>query len=288
MRIGIIGLGLLGHAMAKRLIDAGHTVSGYDLRPEANEAAKALGVAISEDAAAVARDTDLLFLSLMTSEDRRKLLWGPQAMAGALAPGSLVLDTTTARPEDIQSDGARLAEAGARLVDVCVSGSSQVVHDGRAIALVGDTQENAAAYESALTPFTKAQYYFKGVGQGNRAKLVVNTVFGLNRLVLAEALALARAGGFDLDVMLEVLKQGETYSVVMDTKGPKMLTETYTPAVARLDQHAKDVGLILEYAEQVGARVPISKVHHQLLARAQENGGGPLDNAAIFKAYDPD
>lgn len=288
MRIGIIGLGLMGHAMARRLVAAGHAVAGYDLRPDANEAARRLGVEVAAEAAPVAEDCDVLILSLLTSEDRRNLFWGRQSLADVLANGSLVLDTTTGRPDDIQADGARLAERGIRLVDVCVSGSSQVVNDGRAIALIGDTRENAAAYASALTAFTKEQHYFGALGRGCCAKLIVNTVFGLHRLVLAEALSLARAGGFDLGEILEVLKQGETYSVAMDTKGPKMISGNYAPAVARLDQHAKDVSLILEYAAHIGAEVPLSALHKDLLARAQEKGGGPLDNAAIFKAYDPE
>jgi len=288
MRIGIIGLGLMGQAMAENLLAAGHAVAGYDLRPEACAKAAGLGVAVGAGPADAAKGTDLIFLSLMTSEDRRALLWGAQDLASALPEGTVVLDTTTARPEDVEEDHARLAAQGARLVDVCVSGSSQVVRERRALALVGDTRAGAAPYEAALAAFTQARYYFDQPGRGNRAKLIVNTVFGLNRLVLAEALALARDGGFDLETMLDVLRQGETYSVVMDTKGPKMLSGVYEPAVARLAQHAKDVGLILEYAATVGARVPVSEVHHRLLAEALVRGAGPLDNAAIYRAYDAD
>lgn len=285
MHVGIIGLGLMGKAMAHRLLGAGYDVTGYDVRPEANAEASAIGVRTTRDAAAVAQRSPLLILSLMTSEDRRNLFWGTQNIAEVLREGSVVLDTTTACPEDIQVDHVRLASQGIRLVDVCVSGSSQTVYDGQALALVGDSSEGAADYAKVLKAFTKAQYYFDEPGQGNRVKLIVNTVFGLNRLVLAEALALARKGGFDLSIMLDILKQGDNYSVAMDTKGSKMISETYTPAVARLEQHAKDVGLIIQYAESIGADVPVSILHQKLLTRVQEQGGGSLDNAAIFKAY---
>ncbi len=287
MHVGIIGLGLMGKAMARGLLRAGHGVSGYDIRPEARAEAEGTGATVLRDAAAVARDTELLILSLMTSEDRRSLLWGEQALAEALDAGTVVLDTTTGRPEDTEEDHARLAGRGVRLVDVCVSGSSQSVLEREALALVGDSRAGAAPYAEILATFTKAQYYFGQPGQGNRAKLIVNTVMGLNRLVLAEALALAKQGGFDLEEMLDVLKQGDSYSVAMDTKGPKMISGVYEPAAARLEQHAKDVGLILEYAERIGAEMPVSALHEQLLARALENDGGPLDNAAIFRAYAP-
>jgi 3-hydroxyisobutyrate dehydrogenase-like beta-hydroxyacid dehydrogenase len=285
-RVGIIGLGLVGRALARRLLQAGYPVCGYDLAETALEQARKIGVEILPDASTVARNTRLLLFSLLTSDDRRALCWGPQSLAEALQPGTVILDTTTGRPEDIREDHGRLAGQDVRLIDVCLSGSSQVIAEGRALALVGDRRA-AAGYADLLECFSKAQYYFDEPGQGNRVKLIVNLVFGLNRLVLAEALGLASCAGFDLNAILEILKAGETYSVAMDTKGPKMVSGSYEPAVARLGQHAKDVHLILEYARQVGAAVPVSETHARLIDALVRDGWGDLDNAAIFKAYRP-
>ncbi len=284
MRLGIIGLGLVGQAMAKRLLAEGHEVCGYDLAEGACGTAQALGVEVCREACLVAGQIDTLFLSLMTSENRRALLWGEQAAAQSLRPGTTILDTTTARPEDIREDHTRLAAQDVRLIDVCLSGSSQDIAEGNALALVGDT-EQGAAYAPLLSAFTKAQYYFGAPGKGNEAKLIVNLVMGLNRLVLAEALGLASKAGFELEPVLEVLKAGGTYSAAMDTKGPKMIAGAYEPAVARLAQHAKDVALILEYARSVDAEVPVSEVHEKIIRAVAESGAGALDNAAIFEAY---
>jgi len=284
MDIGLIGLGLMGQAMALRLVTANHHVSGYDLKQEARMQAAATGVDIQEDAPAIARKTRLILLSLLTSDDRRTLLWGAQSLADAFRPGTVILDTTTGRPEDIEQDSRRLATAGIRLVDVCLSGSSQVMAEGRAIALVGDRKENAD-YRDVIEALSKAQYYFQTPGQGNRVKLIVNLVFGLNRLVLAEALGLAERAEFNLNTILDILKSGETYSVAMDTKGPKMIAGVYDPAVARLGQHAKDVHLILDYARQLGASVPVTETHARIIDALVREGLGDLDNAAIFKAY---
>jgi len=283
-RVGIIGLGLMGRAMAGRLLAAGWSVCGYDLAAAACDAAAGLGVEVLPDARAVAAETKTIVLSLMTSEDRRRLCWGDQNLAAALPPGTVLLDTTTARPEDILEDHARLAASGVRLVDVCLSGSSQVAAEGRSLALIGAPEADAGCRD-LLSAFCKAQYYFDAPGQGNRVKLIVNLVFGLNRLVLAEALGLAEHAGFDLDTILEILRSGETHSVAMDTKGPKMVSGVYEPAVARLAQHAKDVGLILEYAHALGAPVPVSEAHAKLINTLVGQGLGDLDNAAIFEAY---
>jgi 2-hydroxy-3-oxopropionate reductase len=284
MRLGVIGLGLVGSSIAKRLLSAGYDVCGYDIAEAACKRAQEVGVEVLSDARQVAEKVETILLSLMTSGDRRDLLWGDQAVAAVLKPGTLILDTTTGRPEDILDDHARLGEQDVRLIDVCLSGSSQVIADGRALALVGDSEDNGG-YRDILAAFSKAQYYFGTPGQGNRVKLIVNLVFGLNRLVLAEALGLAARSGFDLDLVLKLLKEGETYSVVMDTKGPKMVAGVYEPAVARLAQHLKDVGLILEHAKEVGAHVPLSEVNARLIQKVVDAGAGELDNAAVYKAY---
>lgn len=285
MDIGLIGMGLLGKAMAARWIAAGHRVLGFDRREQAMDEARALSVDVQSSACAVARSTQCIVLSLMTSEDRRALLWGDQAMAAAIEPGTRLLDTTTARPEDLAEDAARLSPSDVRLVDVCVSGSSQTAANGQAVALIGDAEENVADYAPIIDAFCKARFCFGTPGRGNQAKLIVNCVFGLHRLVLAEALGLADAAGFDLGAILDVLKTGDTYSKVMDTKGPKMVQGVYEPPVARLAQHAKDVDLILEHARHLGASMPVSELHEQIIRRLVDDGYGHLDNAAIFKAY---
>lgn len=286
MRVGIVGLGLMGSAMAERLLVAGYDVAGFDISESACQKARCRGVDVLCDAQAIARHGRLILLSLLTSEERRELLWGPQSMASALASGTLILDTTTGRPEDTREDCMRLAEQGVRLIDVCISGSSLTTIEGRAIALVGDTRENAH-YESVLATFTAQQHYFGRPGQANEAKLIVNLVYGLHRAALAEALSLAARSGFDLNAMLDVLKAGDTYSVVMDTKGPKMVEQQFEPAAARVAQHTKDAHLILEFAESVGAPVPLSEINTRMLEKLVDAGEGHLDNAAIFKAYYP-
>lgn len=285
MDVSVIGLGLIGTAVSQRLIRSKRRVWGYDVNPDANEAAAQLGVEVCDSAADAIAASSTVLLCLLTSDDRRRLFWGGQNGAKALRSGALVLDLSTSRPEDIEADHRRLGQQHVRLVDVSISGSSQAVAEGAAIALLGDTESSAASYIDIVRTFTKAQFFFDRPGQGNRAKLIVNTVFGLHRLVLAEALALARAGGFDLNEILDVLKQGDTYSRVMDTKGLKMIHGDYEPPAARLEQHRKDVGLILDYAGSVHAKTPVSELHRDLLDIALEKGFGPADNAAIFEAY---
>lgn len=119
-------------------------------------------------------------------------------------------------------------------------------------------------------------------------KLVVNLVLGLNRAVLAEALTFAKSLGLEPQSALAILKASPARSEVMETKGAKMLAEDFSPQ-AKLSQHLKDVRLILAAGERTGALLPLSRVHRELLARAEAAGYGELDNSAIVRAFaDPE
>lgn len=282
--VGIVGLGLLGKALAGRLLAAGYPVCGCDVSEEACAAAAGLDVTVYPDHHALAAACDVILLSLPNSECRQALLWGDGGFAGSLSEGALLLDTTTGRPEDTESDAQRLAERQVDLVDVCVLASSQQVAARNAVLLVGDTESHAAGYAPLLATFAHATFYLGKAGDGCRMKLVANQVVGLHRMVLAEALCLAERSGLDPARTLEVLKSGLASSAVMETKGQKMLDREFTP-VARLAQHAKDVDLILEMGRSCGAILPVSELHQALLSRLIADGHGGEDNAAVIRAF---
>jgi 3-hydroxyisobutyrate dehydrogenase-like beta-hydroxyacid dehydrogenase len=114
---------------------------------------------------------------------------------------------------------------------------------------------------------------------------VVNLVLGLNRAVLAEGLAFARMCGLDLPAVLDILRSGAAYSRVMDTKGRKMIEADFAPE-AKLDQHLKDVRLILDAGRRVGAALPLSGLHEELLAGLVGRGLGECDNSCVIRAFD--
>ncbi|NIA13977.1 MAG: NAD-binding protein [Nitrospiraceae bacterium] len=282
-RVGLIGLGLVGKAVAARMLTAGCSVAGYDIDEGAREEARALGVAVASTPTALPGRCGVILLSLPNSDVVDVALWGPDGIAPACVEGHVIFDTTTSRPSETIDRHERLSERGVDFVDVPLVGSSREIADGEAVALVGATEEDFPLAELVAT-FAKRTYYFGAPGQGHRAKLVVNLVLGLNRLVLAEGLALSEKLGMDARAMLDVLRNSAAYSRAMDAKGAKMLDRDFEPA-ARLAQHTKDVGLILELAEASGAHAPLSTLHAELLKQAIEAGLGPLDNSAIIETF---
>lgn len=282
-RVGIIGLGLLGSALAERLLAAGFPVSGFDVKAEALDNARRCGVRAAASAADVAANSDCVLLSL---PDSRSVSEVAEGIADACA-GRLFVDTTTGAPEDPPRVGRRLAERGARYVEANVVGSSAVVRAGQAIVLFGGEGHVCDEALALAAAFAARSFYVGPLGSASRAKLVVNLVLGLNRAALAEGLNLARCCGLDLAAMLEILRSGAAYSRVMDAKGKKMTEAEFSPE-ARLAQHHKDVRLIMDLANQIRAAIPLTLEHDRLLTRAESLGLAELDNSAILRAFAAD
>jgi 3-hydroxyisobutyrate dehydrogenase-like beta-hydroxyacid dehydrogenase len=280
--VGMIGLGLLGTAIAERLLRAGYEVVGFDLSDERRQALATAGGRAANSALAVAEACDVFVLSLPDSG----IVAGVVAqIESALRPGLLIVDTTTGDPRDAETIGAELAGRGVRYLDATVAGSSAQVSDGQAIVMIGGEAEALAAAREILATFAADVFHVGTWGSGSRMKLVVNLILGLNRAALAEGITLARALGLEPQAALAVLRSSAAYSKVMDTKGQKMLAGDFSPQ-ARLSQHLKDVRLILEAAERTGVELPLSLVHRELLERAEAAGFGEADNSAVIRAFD--
>ena len=280
--VGLIGLGLVGKAMIARLVPAGWTVLGWDIDSGARELAADLGAQIAEDAPAAAREVRTLLLSLPDSAVVTRALW-QEGIGDALQPGATVLDTSTGTPADARSNHARLAERGVRFVDVTLSGSSEQIARGEAAAMVGAPAAEAD-YCDVIERFASTIFLLGEPGHGCLAKLVVNLVMGVNRAALAEGLALGERAGLDSALLLEVLRGSAAYSRVMDMKGERMVQRDYAPA-SRIAQHAKDVRLILELAEELGAHTPLQRAHAEVLRAAIDAGLVDADNAALIEVF---
>ena len=278
--IGLVGLGLLGTALAERLLSRGWSVSGFDVAAERRDAlSHSGGVALSvlSDVAAF----DVILLSLPTSPVVAEVA---SSMKDKLRAGQTIVDTTTGNPADVESVAAILAELGVDYLDATIGGSSQQARDGEAIVMCGGPIDAFERCRGLFDDLAKRTFHLGAAGNGSRMKLAVNLVLGLNRAVLAEGLAYAESLGLEPAATLEVLKAGPAASAVMTTKGQKMLDREFKPQ-ARLAQHLKDVRTILETGFAAGARLPMSNIHRSLLDELVAAGMGDLDNSAIIEAF---
>ncbi len=281
-QLGMVGLGLLGTALAERFLRAGYAVVGFDLDPARGRSLASMGGTPAVSLRDVARGCERLVLSLPDTPAVERVL---EEMTADLRAGMLIADTTTGDPERTAALGARLAAYGVRYLDATVAGSSEQVRAGEVVVLVGGERMAGEACADLFACFARQWFHLGPWGSGARMKLVVNLVLGLNRASLAEGLAFAHAFGLDLEETLRVLQAGPAHSRVMDSKGRKMIERDFRPQ-ARLSQHLKDVRLILAEAERLPAKVPLSTLHRQLLETLEKSGYGAEDNSAIIRAYD--
>lgn len=280
--LGLVGLGLLGSAIAARLRAAGENLLGYDIHPERRDEFVAAGSIAALSVAELFAECEIVLLSLPTSDIVRAVL---RTGDRSLRPGQLLIDTTTGHPDEMERLGGQLAERGIFYIDATVAGSSRQVRLGEAIVMAGGSPEAIEQARPILRTFAKELFSVGPVGAGARMKLVVNLALGLQRAVLAEALQFAAAMGVSPSLALQVLRASPAASQVMETKGAKMLQGEFAPE-ARLAQHLKDVRLILETGEVAGAKLPLSGLHAELLQSLVEAGLGELDNSVVIRAFD--
>ena len=280
--IGIIGLGLVGTAIAERLLEAGQAVCGFDLKIERCEHLRACGGTVAASPAALANQTRRLILAVFDDGDIERALWGEDGVMRATTLPHVIVSTTTSDPERVIETARRAKAEGVPILDATISGTSVQVRQRDSIMMIGGDEKAVALCDELFEMLAKQWFHVGDAGAGARAKLVINLVLGLNRAALGEGLAFAERLGLDTSALIGVLKASAAYSQVMDIKGDKMLARDYT-VQGRLSQHAKDVSLILAQAKRLGMRLPMSAMHDELLKQAIVDGDGELDNSAVVE-----
>ncbi len=279
--VGLIGIGLLGTALAERLLHAGYDVWGHDTSATAMNTFATLGGRAVDDVQGASSEGCPVVLCLPTTDIVAQVV---DRIILHMKPGGVLIDTTTGEPSRTRQLSERLNQAQVQLIDASILGSSEVTRAGDAVILAGGSSEAIANCRSVLEAISEKLFHVGPVGSGQEMKLVANLVLGLNRAAMAEGLHFARTFDLDLNTVLEVLKSGAAYSAVMDTKGKKMIEEDFQPQ-ARLSQHLKDVRLILQHAQNAGTKLPLSQTHRMLLESVESAGDGGLDNSAVIKAW---
>lgn len=283
-RVGLVGVGLVGTALARLLVTAGYEVHGYDIKAERLAALAELGGVPETSPAAVARAAPRVFLSLLTTAIGREVLEGADGIltgAGPQGP-AFIVDTTTGHPAEMVALGRLVADRGGQYLDATISGSSRVIARREGVFMVGGAREAFEACRDLFVAVAGRTFYLGPSGNGARAKLAVNLVLGLNRLALAEGLVFAEAAGLNLAEVLPVFQASAAYSRAMDHKGANMIAGEY-PTAARLAQHLKDVGIILGVGDERGLDLPLSRTHRAVLEAAVAAGMGDWDNSAVIE-----
>lgn len=289
--VGIIGLGLVGTAIAVRLQKAGYRCRGHDVDAAAQERFAAQFGGGPATAATLATQASTVILAVFNTDQVLAVVEGKEGllssgpMPGGRQPAGrirTVIDCSTGDPDRLQALGERLRQQGVELIEAPLSGSSAQIAAGEATLLLGGSPELIAQSADLLRAISPRQIQVGAVGMGARAKLATNLVLGLNRAVLAEGMVFAQSLGIEPAKFLELVLATPAKSDAALTKGSKMVQQDFAPQ-SRIRQHLKDVELMLALAKAHGQGLPLSETHVRLLQTAIQSGDGELDNAAILR-----
>lgn len=278
--VGVVGLGLIGTSLAKRLIAAGFEVHGYDVAPARRGALAALGGNAVSSLGEIGERCRTILIAVLNTEQVEAVCEGDGSPD--LGASHVVICTSTCDPDRIAALAQRVERSGARFLEMPLSGNSDQIAQGNGVGLVGGDREVAARVAPVLYAIVRTRHHVGAVGAGGRTKLAVNLVGGLNRAVMAEGLAFAESLGLDLLPFLEVLKSSAAYSRTMDNRGAKMALCDFTPH-AKVSQSRKDFTLMHEAARRSGQELPLATVYVELIEGCLAHGEGDLDNSAIIQ-----
>jgi 3-hydroxyisobutyrate dehydrogenase-like beta-hydroxyacid dehydrogenase len=279
-RVGVVGLGLLGSAIAERLIAAGHAVVGFDIDPAPRGPLQSLGGAVAASAGDVARQCETVVVAVFDTDQVEAVVEGELLPAASAGSGRLVLCASTCDPDRIAALAARVEALGLRFLETPVSGTSEQLRRGQAVGLIGGDAAMIERAGDVLRAMFAKHFHMGPAGNGGRAKLAINLILGLNRLALAEGLVFAERMGLEPACFLDVARQSAAYSQVMDTKGPKMVRGDFSPE-GRARQTLKDFQLMLAQARELGQRLPLAALNAEVLEACVKAGEGEQDNSVV-------
>jgi 2-hydroxy-3-oxopropionate reductase len=280
--VGLVGVGLMGEALATRLLAAGRCVVGFDIDPARTARLAGLGGEAAASAADLARRCDPIVLALFDTGQVETAVERELLPALGEASGKTVVCVSTCDPGRLAALAARLAGRGLAFVEAPVSGTSAQVRQGQGVGLIGGDRGAAARVAPVLEAMFAGTFHVGEIGDGNRAKLAVNLILGLNRLAVAEGLVFAERLGLDPATFLAIARGSAAASQVMDTKGEKMVTRDFAPE-GRVRQTLKDARLILEEAARAGQALPLLEVHAEVLQACVEAGEADRDNSIVIE-----
>ena len=282
--VGIVGLGLLGSAIAGRLRAAGRDVVGYDVVADRNRALEAMGGRALASAAAVADAADPICVVLPSLAAVEDVVLGAGGLA-ATARARTVLQMSTISPALTQRLARECAGRGVAFLDCPISGTSGMVARGDGIIFVGGERAVYERWRSLLEDILPRAVRVGDAGQAMVLKLVANLLVALHSAAAAEALAMVTRAGLDVPQALELLAGSAATSRMLEVRGPLIVKREFPPQM-KLDLFMKDLHLIQDAAHALGSAVPLTDVAERLYAAAHAAGHGGEDLAVVVTALE--
>ena len=283
MKIGFIGLGIMGLPMAGHLQAAGHSIIVPERASLTAESRAAFTVAA--DATAVARAAEVIILMVPDTPDVEKVLFGPAGVAAGLSAGKLVIDMSSISPTATKDFAARVKALGAEYLDAPVSGGEVGAKQASLTIMVGGEEAAFARAKPLFEAMGKNITLVGPNGAGQTAKVANQIIVALTIEAVAEALVFASKAGADPAKVRQAITGGLATSRILELHGERMIKRTFAPGF-RIVLHQKDLNLALQAGKELGVALPNTAATQQLFAAAIAGGHGGLDHSGLVRALE--
>jgi 3-hydroxyisobutyrate dehydrogenase-like beta-hydroxyacid dehydrogenase len=280
--VGVVGLGVMGSRMAKRLIDAGHEVRGWNRTKEKGAWLVDAGMRWSETPRAVAETSEITFSMLTDTEALRAVTEGDDGILAGLGPGKVYVDMSTVSPAASRETAAEVASRGASMVDAPVSGSVITLEEGKLSIMVGGDPETYERVEPILLDIGRKATRVGGNGQAVLMKIATNLSLAVQMLAFSEGVLLAERGGISRETAVEVLLNSVIASPMVTYRGPFVLGMP-EEAWFNVNMMQKDMLLALEMGRELDVALPTTAVTNELLTASRGLGLEEQDFAILFE-----
>lgn len=285
MKIGFIGLGIMGKPMAKNLMKAGHELLVFDIVPENVNDVVESGAKAAADVEEVAAGCSVIITMLPNSPHVREVVCGENGILKKAAKDTILIDMSSIAPAVSQEIEKECAKKGVFMIDAPVSGGEPKAKDGTLSIMVGgDKAVFEKVKDNILLKMGASAVYCGGIGAGNTTKLANQVVVACNIAAVAEALTLAKKANVDPQLVFDAIKGGLAGSTVMNAKAPMMIENNFKPGF-RIDLHIKDLNNALETAHETGAFMPMTAAVMEMMQVLRADGKGGDDHSSLANYY---
>lgn len=282
MKIGFIGLGIMGRPMALNLVKRGYSLTVWSRREQSMQPLLDAGAEGAASAADAAAGADIVFSVLPDAADVRQVMLGAQGVAETAKEGLIAVDMSTIYPLAARQIADELKQSGIEFLDAPISGAEAGAIAGRLSIMVGGSLAAFAKVKPLFDCMGQSVIHLGESGAGQAAKAANQIVTGGNLLIVAEAFCFARKNGVDLAKLKEVFMSGSAYSRTLELQGPRLLERNFKPGFKSW-MRQKDMNIVMQTAHALGAYLPMTAATAQMYNAVVANGLGEEDQTAVIK-----
>ena len=283
MRVGFVGLGTMGGAMAANAARAGFDVTAWNRTPGRAAELADLGVSLAASPSAVAAASEIVITIVSDTPDVEAVLFGPDGVADGAAAGSLVVDMSTISPSATRDFAQRLGQSDVAMLDAPVSGGSEGAKKGTLSIFVGGAAADLERARPVLESLGTTITHVGPIGAGQAVKAVNQVILAGTYLGVAEGVVLALKSGLDVEQVVGALSGGAAQSWVLTNRSGRMLENDY-PLGFKVALHRKDLGIALSMARELGASLPVSALCEAIEAGLIGQGHADDDMSAVARS----